>query len=350
MTKSIQQVNQELEKLKSASAAIAVELEQLHSSYLELLAHSLKQQLITACFQICTRLYSQSFLDLSLNEKQQLQQQLRHLSIQLSADLQKISAQKELEPEPTGLNLMAELIKNLPKVQQQAGEDAAEIDLELVKAELKNIEVINLADADLDSEADSSELQASLSALSSSEEDTHKVLGKKTPQENSDTSQQSPRKVCDFENPQHLILWHKQIERSVKKTLDSASRKVNKYFQQSGIIPNRIPSKVIDVAIQADARSMSDRQQPNIPHVIHLAVENGDSKSKKSTKEEIRISLLRLRLAELEFSEPLLNAKRSQIRNLMGKIRRLNGQYNANKREASVIEAQAAWRASWYED
>lgn len=350
MTKSIQQVNQELEKLKSASVAIAVELEQLHSSYLELLAHSLKQQLITACFQICTRLYPQSFLDLSLSEKQQLQQQLRQLSIQLSTDLQKISAQKELEPEPTGLNLMAELIKNLPKVQQQAGEDAAEIDLELVKAELKNIEVINLADADPDSEADSSELQASLSPLSPSEEDTHKVLGKKPPQENSDTSQPSPRKVCDFENPQHLILWHKQIERSVKKTLDSASRKVNKYFQQSGIIPNRIPSKIIDVAIQADARSMSDRQQPNIPHVIHLAVENGDSKSKKSTKEEIRISLLRLRLAELEFSEPLLNAKRSQIRNLMGKIRRLNGQYKAIKREASVIEAQAAWRASWYED
>lgn len=350
MTKSIQQVNQELEKLRSASMAIAVELEQLHSGYLELLGQSLKQQLIAACFQICTRLYPQSFLDLSLSEKQQLQQQLRQLSIQLSADLQRIIAQKELEPEPTGLNLMAELIKNLPKVQHQAGEDAAEIDLELVKAELKNIEVINLADADLDSEADSSELQASLSALSSSEEDTHRVLGTKSPQENSDAPEESPRKVCDFENPEHLILWHKQIERSVKKTLDRASRKVNKYFQQSGIIPKRIPSKVIDVAIQADARSMtSDRQQPNIPHVIHLAVENGDSKS-KSTKEEIRISLLRLRLAELEFSEPLLNAKRSQIRNLMGKISRLNGQYKAIKREAAVTEAQAAWRASWYED
>ena len=343
MTKSIQQVNQELEKLKSASVAVAVELEQLHSSYLELLGQSLKQQLITACFQICTRLYPQSFLDLSLSEKQQLQQQLRQLSIHLSADLQKIIAQRELEPEPTGLNLMAELIKNLPKVQHQAGESAAEINLELVKAELKNIEVIDLADADLDSEADSSELQASLSALSSKED-------KQSP-ENSDTSQQSPAKVCDFENPEHLILWHKQIERNVKKTLDRASRKVNKYFQQSGIIPNRIPSKVIDVAIQADARSMtSDRQQPNIPHVIHLAVENGDSKSKKSTKEEIKLSLLRLRTAELEFSEPLLNAKRGQIRNLVGKISRLNGQYNSIKREAAVIEAQAAWRASWYED
>lgn len=347
MTKSIQQVNQELKNLESASAAIAVELEQLHLSYLELLDRSLKQQLIAACFQICTRLYPQSFLDLSLSEKQQLQQKLRQLSIQLSGQLGEIIAQKELEPEPTGLNLMA-LIKNLPKIQQKAGEDGAEIDLELVKAELKNIQVVDLSNADPDSEVDS-ELQASLSALSSLKEDNHKVLDKSL-ETNSVPPEQSPKKVCNFENPEHLILWHKQVERNVRKTLDSASRKVNKYFQESEIIPNRIPSKIIEVAIQADARSMkSDRQQPNIPHVIHLAVENGDSKS-KSAKEEIQISLLRLRLAELEFSEPLLNAKRSQIRNLMGKIRRLNGQYKATKREAAVIEAQAAWRASWYED
>jgi len=83
MTKSIQQVKQDLENLKSTVADTAVELEELHLNYLHLLSQSLKQQLIVACYQICTRLYPQSFLDLSLSEKQNLQQNLRQIGIQL---------------------------------------------------------------------------------------------------------------------------------------------------------------------------------------------------------------------------------------------------------------------------
>ena len=340
MTKSIRQVNQELENLESAAAEIAVELQELHLSYLETLAQSLRQRLILACYQICTRLYPHSFLDLSLSEKQELQQQLRQLSIQLKSDLLKIIEQKELEPEPNSLKLMAELIKNLPKA-KQAGESGAEIDLELVKAELENIEFIEIAAPEEDSESKSSAgMPQALSKL-------------RSPAANSNNTNLRPNAtVCDFENPKHLILWHKQVERNIKKTLDSASRKVNLYFQESGIIPDRIPSKVIDVAIQADAGKgmKGDRKLPNIPHVIHLAIEKDREGKSKSVKDAMQVSLVRLRLAELEFSDPILNAKRGQIRNLVGKIKKLNSKYEATKQEAAVLEAQAAWRASWYED
>ncbi|MBE9046056.1 hypothetical protein IQ255_16865 [Pleurocapsales cyanobacterium LEGE 10410] len=324
MTKSIQQIKQELENLESTVAQMAVELEKLHQDYLNLLSQSVKQQLILACYQICTQFYPQSFLDLSLTNKQELQQNLRQIGNEIEHDLLSIIEQKELEPEPRELNLMAELIKNLPKSKKKEDSEensAEQIDLELVKAELANIEFIEI-DA-------------------SSPEDI---------EQESDSTESSKEKI-DFKNPEHLILWRKQIERAIKKTLDLASRKTNKCLQKSAIIPARLPSKVIEVAMQAGSSpGAKSHQLKNVPNVLHLVIESDlDKKSKSSNKPE-QISLLRLRLAELEFSTPLLNAKRGQIRNLMGKISRLNGKYKAIKHEAAIVEAQAAWRSSWYEN
>jgi|GEM_PF-1262760 len=328
MTKSIQQVKQDLENLKSTVADTAVELEELHLNYLHLLSQSLKQQLIVACYQICTRLYPQSFLDLSLSEKQNLQQNLRQIGIQLEPNLIEIAKQEELEPEPIELNLMAELIKNLPQPkrrkedQDEQQNQETEINLELVKAELENIEFI--------------EIDAGVS-----EEEQQQIL-----------SEAPPKEKIDFKNPAHLIQCHKQIERGIKKTLDDTSRKVNKCLQDSRIIPDRIPSKVIDVAMQADSSKglRSSSQAPVIPHVLHLAIEKEKEKKSNSFTKPVQISLLRLRLTELEFADHQLNAKKSEIRNLMSKIKKLNNKYKTIKQEVTVIEAQAAWRSSWYED
>jgi hypothetical protein len=337
MTKSIQQVKQNLEILKSQVAKTATELEELHSNYLELLSHSLKQQLILACYQICTQLYPQSFIDLSLSAKQDLQQNLRHFSLELKSQLAEIIAQKELEPEIPELNLMSELIKKLPKPKQR-NEDAensdntlTENDLELIKAEIANIENIeNLEDIKL------------IAIDASSEEDD----------EPENPTESVPRKQVDFENPEHLILWHQQIERGIKNTLDETSRKVNQLLQKSKIIPDRLPNQVVDVAMQAEGGKgmRNNSQPPQIPHVMNLSIESDKSKKLKSGKKPLQISLLRLRLAEVEFSDHLLNAKRGQIRNLMGKVKKLESQYQAIQQELAVIEAQAAWRSSWYED
>ena len=325
MTKSIQQVKQDLENLKSTVANTAIELEELYLNYLSLLSQSLKQQLILACYQICTQLYPQSFLDLSLSEKQDLQQNLRQIGTQLETDLTEILKQKELEPEPPELNLMAELIKNLPKPKRSKGdqqESETEIDLELVKTELEKLEFIEIDAAESD--------------------DDEQPIASEAPQ----------RETVDSENPEHLILWHKQIERGIKKTLDVTSRKVNKCLQDSRIIPERIPNKVIDVAMQADATSglRNNPKSSNFPHVLNLAIEIESNKKSQTFKKPAPISLLRLRLTELEFSDHQLNAKKSQIRNLMSKIHKLNSTYKAIKQEAAIIEAQSAWRSSWYED
>lgn len=339
MTKSIQQIKQNLDILESTVAEIAVELQQLYLNYLDLLSQSVRQQLILASYQICTQFYPRSFLDLSLSNKQDLQQTLRRVGIEIQPALLKIIDQKELEPEQRELNLMAELIKNLPKPKRrnedQEEDSTAEIDLESVKAELERIEFIEI-DSSLEDNSDQ--------PLSSNDEEIFE-------QESSTTKAPSTQKI-DFNNPEHLILWHKQIERKIKQTLDYTSRKTNKCLQDSRIIPDRIPSKIIDVAIQADAGKggRSNRNLNSPPNILHLAIETDQDKKSNSPKNIAQISLLRIRLAEIEFSDPVLNAKRGQIRNLMGKISSLNGKYKATKQEIAIAEAQASWRSTWYED
>lgn len=348
MTKSIQQVKHNLEILKSQVAETATELEELHCNYLELLSHSLKQQLILACYQICTQLYPQSFINLSLSAKQDLQQNLRNLSTELKTQLAEIVAQKELEPKPPELNLISELIKKLPKPKPKTegtGEEETreerentltEDDLELIKAEIASIENIeNLEDIELIA------INASAIAANSDEE-----------VEPDHSTQAAPREQVNLENPEHLILWHQQIERGIKRTLDETSRKVNHLLQKSKIIPDRLPNQVIDVAMQADGdKGMRNNfKLPQVPHVMNLTIEGDKGKQSQSGKKSLQISLLRLRLAELEFSDHLLNAKRGQLRNLMSKVNKLDSQYQAIQQELAVIEAQAAWRSSWYED
>ena len=48
---------------------------------------SIEQQLILASYQLCTQIYPDSFLDLSLNQRQELQQSLRSLGKELKPSL-----------------------------------------------------------------------------------------------------------------------------------------------------------------------------------------------------------------------------------------------------------------------
>jgi DNA polymerase III delta prime subunit len=331
MTKSIQQIKQDLNDLESTVAEVGNELENLYQNYLRSLGLSVKQQLILASYQICTQFYAKQFLDLSLSNKQDLQQALRKISIEVESVLPIITEQKELEPEPRELNLMAELIKNLPKSPKKSEnseaemeDNEAEIDLQSLKAELENVELVEIETLFEDE-------------LNSGDTD----------------SEASAKQIANFSNPEHLILWHKQIERTVKNALEHASRKTNRCLQDSDIIPDRIPSKIIDVAIKTDSAKggRSGHKSKNSPNILHLVIEGDADKNKlKSTKNITQVSLLRLRTAELEFSDPLLNIQRNKIRNLMSKIGQLNNQYKTTKKEAEVAEAEAAWRSSWYED
>ena len=325
MAKSIQQIKQDLEIIEAKTLKAGGELEDLYKSYLDSLSASARQQLILASYQICTQFYPESFLDLTLSQKQNLQQKLREYGQELQPQLLSSYEQTELIAERNDLSFVAEMIKNLPLAQNNKGEgeekevDESELDLEIIKTELAELEI--------------SQLKAAI------DNDSTVNPG------NSET------KEIDFKNPEHLVSWHRQVEKAIKKVLDNTSKEVNKLLQESGIIPNRLPAKIMEVAMRAEETSsrINNRKVKNIPNILNIVIET--DKDKKSPSSSIaQINLLRLRLLEIEFADPLLSAKRNQIRIMVNKIKELKYQYRAKKQEYTVAEAEAAWRSSWYED
>ena len=326
MAKSIQQIQQDLDALKVIVGETGQELQDLYISYLNLLSQSAKQQLISASYYICTQVYPESFLKLSFSSKQKTQQKLRELSSTIQPHLLDLGTQKQLNLAHNELNLVAEMLKNLPLSPKTETTKEDKINLELVKTELQELEI-----SEIETSPDGDEA-----------ENIDRDL---------DSEEIAQQQEADFNNPEHLILWHKQIERNIKKILDRSSKQANKHLQKSGIIPSRLPAKVIDVAMKAEesaGRGGGNKIQ-NRPNILNLIVET--DKDKKSSPSSIaQISLLRLRLTELEFNDPLLNAKRTQIRTLVNKINQLKRQYRGQKREYAQAEAEAAWRSCWYED
>jgi uncharacterized protein YecT (DUF1311 family) len=59
---------------------------------------------------------------------------------------------------------------------------------------------------------------------------------------------------------------------------------------------------------------------------------------------------IHLRLSEIEFADSTVMAFRNQIRNLNAQFTTLRREFQKKQRERTVADAQAAWRACWFEE
>lgn len=322
MARSIQQLKQDLTTLEETVSQLAEELKSLYSRYLDQLGQSTKQQLVLASYQLCTQIYPESFLLLSLNERQKLQQSIRSIGEDIKPSLLEILENNEQLEQESKVNIVEEIIKNLPIGEEQQEE------YDLID-ELEIPEEVNAKERSSSEEA--KEIINQLQNLSS------------------ELNQIEPQETDNLNNPENLIRWQQKVEFNIKKSLDSISRKTNKLLQDANIIPNRLPTKVLDVAIRADKSSSSNSRFNHLANILNLAVETEKDKQKKPTQ-IIQISLLRLRLSEIEFSDAILNTERTQIRNLLKQINHIKQQYRSKQQQHTKAEAEAAWRSSWYED
>jgi hypothetical protein len=91
--------------------------------------------------------------------------------------------------------------------------------------------------------------------------------------------------------------------------------------------------------------------------LANVTIEIGDdSEPEKSRGREQKsletMTLLKiyLRLSDIEFADPLLMARRNQIRELSHRLDSLLKEYEKKQQERMIAEAEAAWRSSWFED
>ena len=262
MTKSIQQIKQNLLEFEKIVAALAIELQDLYSKYLNSLSKSVQKQLILVSYQICTQEYPQSFLNLSLERRHNLQQNLRQLGHKIRDLL--ISILKE---------------DNSPTETFDRSED--------------------------------------IEPLSNN-------------------------------HPEYWIDWHQNNQRTISEAFENISKDANQLLKEAKIIPDRLPEKVMEMAIAAEN---TDSPISGYPNMLNMLIEaENESEEEDDDSTITRLTAIRLRLSEIEFSDPSLSALGNQIRNLLVKIDKIRQQYRKKERELLTAEAEASWRSSWYED
>ena len=241
---------------------------------------AVRKHLILASYHLCTQGYAKPFLSLSLNQRQQLQQAIRKLGQQASAQLLAYTRTEE-RGEGGGAG--------------RAG-GAGEAESNSSPPPVHHL---------------------SLSAAS------------------------------DACNPMDLAQWQQNLEQAIANTLKTVSRETNHLLQQVGILPNKLPGSLLEAAVNSSEASAEAIAGP--PNLLNLLIETENS-DESDDSNVTPIIAINLRLSEIEFADATVRAGRNQIRSFEVRLKSLGREYYKKQRERAVAEAEAAWRASWFEE
>ncbi len=315
MARAIEHIEKDIAALEEVIAKIAKELQAAYSSYLNSLAQVMRQQLILASYYLCTQGYPSQFLKLSLSQRQKLQQMIRQASQKAAEKLISLTNTEQMQIDDSEQRDM--LINYLQQVQAQSNQQEEGLEAEGLEQEGLEQE-----------ESEESEIRYKKSPFSLN------FLSLKT---------YSP----DTSNPVELLKWQQQIEARTLANLKHVSSEVNNLLKNAGILPSKLPQSILEAA--AIASATSGEMMPGPPNILNLVVEvETDEESEESGLTQIMA--VNLRLGEIEFADTQLSSLRKQIRQILGRLHKLGREYQHKQRERSIAEAEAAWRASWYED
>jgi hypothetical protein len=274
MTRAIERIEKDIIALKEATRAIAQQLNLAYARYINTLGLALQKQLILASYYLCTQGYPDEFLNLSLNQRQKLQQSIRKLSQQAAQEL--ISY---IQP---------------PEVTQ------TEVVLETEEEEEKDEQ---------------------------------------------EEKEQQPQ-ALDPSNPIELVEWQQEVEEGIEETLKKVSQGANIIIQKTGVLPKKLPEPILTAATAA-SESSSD-MMPSLPNILNLVIEISDQEDSEDSITQIMA--IHLRLGEIEFADVTLLTERKRIRNILMQLSKVGREYQKRQKELKIAEAEAAWRASWFED
>lgn len=276
MTGSISRIDQDIATLEEAIAKIAQEFHQAYEVYLVALGQGVRQQLILASYHLCTQTYPQAFLELSVSQRQKLQQGLRNLARQMQTDL-------------------CESLQILATFELEDGE----------------------------------------------EEDFTSEPGEEQPEEALQVSR-TPQPLT----PEYLLVWQEGIEIGIVRLLKLLSKDANLLLQRFGLLPKKLPEAILEVASKAEASSDMVAGPANLLQIMIETEDDDHSQTSIMTK----LTAIHLRLGEIEFADANVMTRRHQLRHLSGQLSGIRREYQKKLRERAVLQAETAWRASWYED
>jgi hypothetical protein len=305
MTRAVEQIERDIAALEESVVAIAQEFHTTYGQYLAALGQAMRQQVILAAYHVCTQGYPERFLELSVSQRQNLQQDLRQLAKKAKA----------------------QLIEHLSPF---------EVSTDLLDEPEPEPIVLDSPDLALSDDLDDDESEDSSFMFSDEPQVMESFEASLAQQE-----QHAANPVLS--SPKQLYLWQEKLEAALVEVLQTLSHQVNRMLQQADVLPKKLPEPILEVAAKAGGEASS-----NLPNLLNLLVEtdgNSDQESKLT-----HVMAIRLRLSEIEFSDSTLSAWRSKIRGLSTRLNHLGREYQKKQRELAIAQAEAAWRAVWFEE
>ncbi|YAF95007.1 MAG: hypothetical protein AB3A66_20845 [Nodularia sp. CChRGM 3473] len=150
----------------------------------------------------------------------------------------------------------------------------------------------------------------------------------------------------DPSNPIELAQWQQSLEEMTQQVLKNVSHEANLLLQKASILPKKLPEPVLEAA--AAVSEASAEVMPGPPNLLNLVIEIENEQDAEDSS-LTQIMAINLRLGEIEFADATLASARRQIRNVLVQLNKLGREYQKKQQERSVAEAEAAWRASWFE-
>lgn len=280
----LKQINQDLVTLEGQVDQLAEQLYDIYTKYIDLLGDSVQRQLVLACYQLCTQTYPEAFLELNFQRRQNLQQTLQQFS--------QLTKQQFLS-----------FLNNAP------------------------------------TQTESSPQTLTPPENPEAEEKPENSLEAEEKQEEEEENVPKPSKSTQLGH------WYMDLEAKLIVTLQDLSKEVNQMLYAIGILPQQLPAKLLEAAVEAEEAGATVSGPPNI---LNILVEIDEEETKPDST-PAQICAIHLRLSEIEFADPSLNAERSQIRNLLAQLSQIHKKYQKKSREKAITEAEMAWRASWFE-
>ena len=153
--------------------------------------------------------------------------------------------------------------------------------------------------------------------------------------------------TLDTSNPTELAKWQHNLEEVTQEILKKLSHDANLLLQKAGVLPKKLPEPILAAAAAA-ASEASAEVMPGPPNLLNLVIEI-ENEQQSEDSELAQIMAINLRLGEIEFADVTLSSERRQIRSILVQINKLGREYQKKHRERAIAEAEAAWRASWFE-
>ncbi|NER83247.1 MAG: hypothetical protein F6K42_27580 [Leptolyngbya sp. SIO1D8] len=332
MVRSLEQISRDLESLATATKSIDDTLKELYEKYLDVLGQAVKHQLVLAAYHLCTQVYPEAFLQLSVSQREKVQGGIRQIARQGCTQMKQLGqvVAQELTVHSSDENdsmIASEEMQKQNTLLQDSEQEVSSDQESNSAAEVTSQEASEMAQR----------LSSSLSLLAA--------------------FQTEPL------SPISLAKRHVLLERQLRAILQMVSNLANYLLKQAHVLPD-LPEMVIAAAAEAEAGEPST----STPNLLNVLVEIGndrtidnsdeeqDSENKEGLDEEelernmTHLIAINLRLADIEFSDTHTALWRSKLQKTLARLKRLGSQYQKLQREKARAEAEYAWRATWFEE